>query len=71
MSDASQAELSVSCTVGSVACSTTINTKHCYASMATLSAFITLSTATDVLQQYKGKEFLRFHGKNCYIGGPK
>lgn len=71
MSDASHAELSVSCTVGSAVCSATINTKYCYVSIATLSAFITLSTATDVLQQYKEKIFLRFHGKNCYTGAPK
>jgi hypothetical protein len=61
MSDASHAEISVSCTVGSAVCSATINTKRCYVSMATLSAFITLSTAIDVLQQYKGKEVLHFH----------
>jgi hypothetical protein len=70
MSDASHAELNVFCTVGSAVCSVTVNTKHCYVSMATLLAFITLSTATDILQQYKGNGFLRFHGKNCYIGAP-
>ena len=66
-----QEDHSVFHNVGSDICSTTIHRTHGCASMATLVISVTLLTATHVLQQYKGNEFLRFHDNNGYAKAPQ
>jgi hypothetical protein len=49
----------------------TIQRTHCCTSVATLSTFITLLTATHVSQQYKGNAFLLFHCNSGHTQGPQ